>query len=154
MPIVPDYLYNLQQTPITTEDTFKFLAKNCSKNELLKKQNYFFRHPVQFRRVLKTYCNWTVDWAMNKTEYENKQRTVILEQVGLMIMIENENIDYLQGKSMDWNHVRIESICSIINKSICRTVNKSVKDNERNSRFYFLILVLVIVYQCFPDLLL
>ncbi len=63
-------------------DTYKFLAKNCSNNELIRHRNYFVRHPVQFRRILRTYCNWTIDWAMNKTEIESKQRTIILENVG------------------------------------------------------------------------
>ena len=81
VPIVPDYLYHLQDTTMTGDNTFKFLAKNCSNNEILKKQDYFFRHPPQFRRILRTYCNWTVDWAMNRTDYENKQRIIVLEQV-------------------------------------------------------------------------
>lgn len=90
VPIVPDYIYHLRQTTVTTEDTFKFLAKNCSNNEILKKQNYFFRHPPQLRRVLRTSCNWTVDWAMNRTEYEKKQRTIILEKVCAMIVLGDE----------------------------------------------------------------
>ena len=49
VPIVPDYLYHLQQTTLTTDDTFKFLAKNCSNTEILRHQSYFVRHPVQFR---------------------------------------------------------------------------------------------------------
>lgn len=81
VPIVPDYLYRLQQTTLTTDDTFKFLAKNCTNKELIKQQSYFLRHPLQFRRVLQTHCNWTVRWAVNKTEYENKQRSIILEKV-------------------------------------------------------------------------
>jgi hypothetical protein len=63
------------------DDTYKFLAKNCSNSELIRHRNYFVRHPFQFRRVLYTSCNWTVDWAMNKTEIETKQRTIILENV-------------------------------------------------------------------------
>jgi hypothetical protein len=85
VPIVPDYLYNLQQLTKPTEDTFKFLAKNCSNDEIIKHRNYFGRQPVQFRRILRTYCNWTVDWAINKTDLENKQRTIVLEKVGLVI---------------------------------------------------------------------
>jgi hypothetical protein len=81
VPIIPDYLYRLQNPTKPTEDTYKFLAKNCSNNELIRHRNYFVRHPVQFQYTLRTYCNWTVDWAMNKTETENKQRTIILENV-------------------------------------------------------------------------
>jgi len=61
VPIVPDYLYRLQQTTLKTNDTFKFLAKNCTNNEIIKRRNYFLRHPLQFRRILQTYCNWTTD---------------------------------------------------------------------------------------------
>ncbi|CAF1252766.1 unnamed protein product [Adineta steineri] len=89
VPIVPDYLYRLHQSTVRLQDdTYKFLAKNCTNNELVKRRDYFARHPVQFRVILRTYCNWTVDWAMNKTESENRQRTVILEKenewVGIM----------------------------------------------------------------------
>ena len=81
VPIVPDYLYRLQQPNLAADETYKFLAKNCSNNEILKQRNYFVRHPAQFRRVLRIHCNWSVDWAMNKIENENVQRTIILEKV-------------------------------------------------------------------------
>jgi hypothetical protein len=85
VPIVPDYLYRLQQAAVTADDTFKFLSKNCSNVEILRRRSYFVRHPAQFRRILRATCNWTVDWALNKTETENKQRTVILEEVKKML---------------------------------------------------------------------
>ena len=81
VPIVPDYLYRLQQPNLAADETYQFLAKNCSNTEILQRRNYFVRHPAQFRRVLRTYCNWSVDWAMNKIEDENVQRTIILEKV-------------------------------------------------------------------------
>ncbi len=57
------------------------MAKNCSNTEIIRHRNYFVRHPDQFRRILRTNCNWTVDWAINKTDTENKQRTIVLENV-------------------------------------------------------------------------
>ncbi|CAF3373243.1 unnamed protein product [Rotaria sp. Silwood1] len=88
VPIVPDYLYHLQQPKIYNNDIYKFLAKNCSNNGIILRRNYFARNPSAFQQFLKTYCNWTVDWAMNKTEIENKQRNTILEKenqwVGIM----------------------------------------------------------------------
>lgn len=81
MPIIPDYLYRLENPISSMDETYKFLAKNCSNKELVVQQNYFVRHPAQFRGVLRASCNWTVDWAMNKTEIESKQRTVTLENV-------------------------------------------------------------------------
>ncbi|CAF0757281.1 unnamed protein product [Rotaria sordida] len=88
VPIIPDYLYHLQQPKIFNNDTFKFLAKNCSNSEIIRQRNYFVRNPAKFRLLLRTYCNWTLDWAINRTEIENKQRTIILEEenkwVGIM----------------------------------------------------------------------
>ncbi|CAF1040752.1 unnamed protein product [Adineta steineri] len=88
VPIIPDYLYHLQNPKSPMDETYKFLAKNCSNDELVRHRSYFVRHPFQFRKILRTSCNWTVDWAMNKTEIENKQRTIILENenrwVGVM----------------------------------------------------------------------
>ncbi|CAF0998137.1 unnamed protein product [Adineta ricciae] len=89
VPIVPDYLYRLHQSTVKSQDdTYRFLARNCTNNELMKRRDYFARHPVDLRIILRTYCNWTVDWAINKTDTENKQRTVILEKenewVGIM----------------------------------------------------------------------
>ena len=81
VPIIPDYLYHLQNPANGFDETYKFLAKNCSSTELVRQQNYFVRHPVQFRRILRAHCNWSIDWAANKTETENKQRTIILENV-------------------------------------------------------------------------
>ena len=37
---------------------------------------------------------------------------------------------------MDWNHVCIESICSIDNQSIRWTINKSVKDFEEEEELF------------------
>ena len=81
VPIIPDYLYRLENPISSMDETYKFLAKNCSNKELVLQQSYFVRHPAQFRGVLRASCNWTVDWAMNKTEIESKQRTVTLENV-------------------------------------------------------------------------
>jgi len=81
VPIIPDYLYRLQNRTTPLDDTYKFLVKNCSNTELVEHPNYFVRHPAQLRGILRTYCNWTVDWAMNKVESENKERTLILENV-------------------------------------------------------------------------
>jgi hypothetical protein len=81
VPIIPDYLYNLQNATKSFDETYRFLSKNCSNTEIIRQRSYFSRHPVQFRRVLYAHCNWTVDWAMNRTELENKQRTTILESV-------------------------------------------------------------------------
>ncbi len=85
VPIVPDYLYRLEQTAQTTDDTFKFLSKNCSNTEILRRQSYFVRHPAQFRTILRANCNWNVDWAVNKTIIETKQKTIILEEVKLIL---------------------------------------------------------------------
>lgn len=81
VPIVPDYLYHIQNPGRTIDDTYKFLAKNCSNTEIVRRRNYFVRHPSQFRRILRTSCNWTVDWAMEKVNLQTKQRTIILEKV-------------------------------------------------------------------------
>ncbi|CAF0788449.1 unnamed protein product [Rotaria sordida] len=80
VPIIPDYLYRLQHPKGTIDDTYKFLAKNCSNREIFRNRNYFVRHPSEFRAVLATTCDWSVSWAMNKTEIENKQRTISLER--------------------------------------------------------------------------
>jgi hypothetical protein len=80
VPIVPDYLYHLDN-PTKAHDTYNFLAKNCSHNELIQRRDYFVRNPVEFRRILETYCNWTVDWTVNRTEIENKQKAIILKNV-------------------------------------------------------------------------
>ncbi len=81
VPIVPDYLYHLQNPTTTIDDTYKFLAKNCSNIEFIRHRNYFVRHPVQFQGLLRANCNWAVEWAMNKTEVDYKQRAIILESV-------------------------------------------------------------------------
>lgn len=47
----------------------------------MRRRDYFARHPVDLRIILRRYCNWTVDWAINQTDTENKQRTMILEKV-------------------------------------------------------------------------
>lgn len=81
VPIVPDYLYKLQHPTLNADETYKFLAKNCSNTEIVRHRNYFGRHPLQFRRILLTSCNWTVDWAMEKIDTNDQQRRVILETV-------------------------------------------------------------------------
>lgn len=81
VPIIPDYLYHLKNPTSEFDETYRILAKNCSNSELIKQRNYFVRHPTQFRRLLRTTCNWTVDWAMNRIDLENQQRTIILENV-------------------------------------------------------------------------
>ena len=81
VPIVPDYLYKLQHPTLNADETFKFLAKNCSNTEIIRRRVYFGRHPLQFRRILRTSCNWTVDWAMEKIDTNDEQRRVILETV-------------------------------------------------------------------------
>jgi len=91
VPIIPDYLYHLQNPKSATDDIYKFLAKNCSNTELIRHRSYFVRHPVNFQGVLRTYCNWTVGWAMNKTEFENKQRTIILEHVRIHLLNRSRN---------------------------------------------------------------
>lgn len=79
---MPDYLYRLDQSTVKSQDsTYRFLAKNCSNNELMARRDYFARHPVDLRVILRRYCNWTVDWAINKTDAENRQRAIILEKV-------------------------------------------------------------------------
>ncbi|CAF0893671.1 unnamed protein product [Adineta ricciae] len=88
VPIIPDYLYHLDNPKATFEDTYKFLAKNCSRPEIFRHRNYLNQHTDQLQDILRSYCNWTVAWAMNRTEIENDQRTTVLENenrwVGLM----------------------------------------------------------------------
>jgi len=55
---------------------------------------------------------------------------------------------------MGWSNVCIESFCSINNKSIYWAINKSVKEKEFNMFLIIYIIELVIVFQCFQDLLL
>ncbi|CAF3622709.1 unnamed protein product [Rotaria socialis] len=88
VPIVPDYLYRLQQPKISSNDTYSLLAKNCSNSEIIERRNYFVRNPTKFRLLLRTHCNWTLDWAINRTDIESQERRTILEKenqwVGIM----------------------------------------------------------------------
>ncbi|CAF4102382.1 unnamed protein product, partial [Rotaria magnacalcarata] len=88
VPIVPEYLYRLQHPNDTVDDTYKFLAKNCSNREIFKHRSYFVRHPTEFRAALNTSCMWNIAWALNQTEIQNAQRSIILQRenrwIGLM----------------------------------------------------------------------
>ena len=81
VPIVPDYLYHIQRPKIDLDDTYKFLEKNCSNHEIITRRNFFARHPTQFRYLLRTSCNWTTDWAMERIDLGNQERIFILEKV-------------------------------------------------------------------------
>ncbi|CAF1202474.1 unnamed protein product [Rotaria sp. Silwood1] len=80
VPIIPEYLYRLQHPTEAKDDTFKFLAENCSNKEIFRQRSYFVRHPSELRVVLATTCGWAVDLGMNKTEMEKKQRSISLER--------------------------------------------------------------------------
>lgn len=63
------------------DDTYRFLAKNCSNREIFNHRSYFVRHPSDLGTLLRTSCTWNTDWAVNQTEVQRKQRTAILQRV-------------------------------------------------------------------------
>ncbi|CAF4705086.1 unnamed protein product [Rotaria sp. Silwood1] len=87
VPILPDYLYRFRHSKIYNNDIIKFLAKNYSNHEILRQRNYFVRHPSEFRRLLQTIGNSSLDWITNNIEIESKQRTSSLENENRWISI-------------------------------------------------------------------
>jgi hypothetical protein len=81
VPIVPNYLIQLEHPTLNVDKIYRFLAKNCSSRQFIDHQAYFARHPAQLRSSLRMSCNATADWAIKTLGNERQQLTDALENV-------------------------------------------------------------------------
>ncbi|CAF0915491.1 unnamed protein product [Didymodactylos carnosus] len=86
VPIIPDYLYQLEHE---TDPIYQVLAKNCSNFAPVRRSDYFQRHPTALHQYLVDInCTDLDNWAMNVIQIEHGNKKIVLvkenSRVGIM----------------------------------------------------------------------